>query len=75
MKTPLLYFIVCCSFCFLSSCGGDHTSQNGKDTVINTYKTQKDTSKADTSKAVSTDNSASGGVNAGDTAKQKAPKK
>jgi hypothetical protein len=54
----------------LGSCTGDHSSHTGKDTVINTYKT-KDTSKIDTSKVISSDNSATGGAgNTKDTAKQ-----
>ena len=59
----------------LASCSGDRTPQKGKDTIHNTYGA-KDTSKADTGKITSGDNSASGGVNAlKDTAKKDTAKK
>jgi len=31
--------------CFFAACSGDHTAQSGNDTVKNTYKVAKDTSK------------------------------
>ena len=60
-----------CSIGLLSACSGDHPSHTGKDTVINTFHTAKDTSKMDTSKGTSMDKSATGGTgNTKDTAKK-----
>ena len=71
MKNKILIVPALSCLYFLSSCSGDRTPQNGKDTVQNTYHT-KDTTKADTSKATSSDNSATGGAKAlKDTAKKK----
>jgi len=44
------------------ACMGDHSSQQGKDTVKNTYQVQVDSAKLDTSVSKSPDNSASGGA-------------
>jgi len=46
----------------LSSCGGDHYSNNGQDTAKNSYQVQPDSAKLDTFAAKSPDNSASGGA-------------
>ena len=45
-----------------SACMGDHNSQQGKDTIKNTYQVQADSTKVDTSVSKSPDNSASGGA-------------
>jgi len=75
MKARLI-IIAGCSICILSACSGDHTSQNSKDTVINTYKVEKDTSKMDTAKINSADKSATGGAgNSSDTAKKRKSEK
>ena len=49
---------------FISSCGGDDASHNGKDTAKNSYQVPRDTSKADSTGAdtASMDNSGSGGT-------------
>ncbi|MBB3053955.1 hypothetical protein [Mucilaginibacter gotjawali] len=72
--------ILITSFAFglglFASCSGNNTSKNSKDTVINTYKIPKDTSKADTSKVNSADNTATGGAgNTVDTVKPGKEKK
>jgi hypothetical protein len=61
MKNKIIIAALACVVSLFVACSGDHTSQNGKDTVNNTYKVAKDTSKMDTGKATSSDNSASGG--------------
>jgi hypothetical protein len=64
MKNRLVILVGVASLGFLAACSGDRTPQSGNDTVKNTYKVKKDTSKTDTSKiAGSSDNSASGGTN------------
>ena len=45
-----------------SACEGDHSTQQGKDTVQNTYQVQADSAKLDTSLTKSPDNSATGGA-------------
>jgi hypothetical protein len=45
-----------------SSCIGDHSSQQGKDTIKNSYQVQADSAKLDTGVAKSPENSASGGT-------------
>lgn len=66
--------MLACSVCLLTSCFGDHSSKNGKDTVNNRYGVSKDTSKVDTSKMKSNDNSASGGTSlVKDTSKKTKP--
>lgn len=64
------------SFSLLTACSGDRTPQNGKDSVGNRYDVSKDTSKVDTGKIISSDNSGSGGTKiTKDTSKQVTPKK
>jgi hypothetical protein len=64
MKNKIVILILVSGLCFLAACSGDRTPKSGTDTVKNTYKVAKDTSKTDTSKiAGSSDNSASGGAN------------
>jgi hypothetical protein len=71
MKNKIITAIIAGTCCLFYACSGDHVSNNSKDTVINTYKTPRDTSKPDTSKATSSDNSATGGAgNAKDTSKK-----
>jgi len=62
MKNLIAIVIIVCSISALTGCSGNNTSKNQKDTVINTYKTPKDTSKMDTSKVNSADNTATGGA-------------
>jgi hypothetical protein len=62
MKNLIIIFLISCSICAISGCAGNNTSKNQKDTIINTYKTPKDTSKMDTSKVNSADNTATGGA-------------
>ena len=71
MKTKIIIILTACSICLFTACSGDRTPQDGKDTGVNTYKVKKDTSKMDTSKVTSGDNSATGGAgNTTDTAKK-----
>jgi ABC-type oligopeptide transport system substrate-binding subunit len=74
MKSKIIIAALAASISILSACGGDHSSDNGKDTVNNRFGA-KDTSKVDTSKATSADNSASGGSALVDTTKKKDPAK
>jgi hypothetical protein len=76
MKNKIILMVLACSFSLLTACSGDRTPQNGKDSVGNRYDVSKDTSKVDTSKIISPDNSASGGTKTEkDTSKQSASKK
>jgi hypothetical protein len=76
MKNKIILMVLACSFSLLTACSGDRTPQNGKDSVDNRYGVSKDTSKVDTSKIISSDNSGSGGTKiAKDTSKQVTPKK
>ena len=76
MKNKIILMVLACSFSFLTACSGDRTPQNGKDSVDNHYYVSKDTSKVDTSKIISSDNSGSGGTKiAKDTSKRITPKK
>ena len=55
-----------------NSCMGDHASNKGRDTEQNSYHVAADSSKIDTSKVTSADNSASGGTSlVKDTSKMK----
>jgi hypothetical protein len=64
MKNKVIILIFTGGICFLAACSGGRTPQSGNDTVKNTYKVAKDTSKTDTGKiAGSSDNSAAGGAN------------
>lgn len=45
-----------------SGCVGDHSAQNGKDTVKNSYQVSPDSAKIDTGIAKSAENSANGGI-------------
>jgi len=63
--------------CLLSSCGGDHGANKGRDTEKNSYHVTADSSTIDTSKvsaadATTMDNTASGGTKIKDTSKMKA---
>ena len=67
MKNKIILGIAATGICFLTACGGDRTPQNGKgDTVKNSYSEKPigDSSKVDTAKIKSPDNSASGGTSA-----------
>lgn len=76
MKNKILVAAMVCSIGLVASCSGNNTAKNSKDTVINTYKTPKDTSKMDTSKVNSADNTATGGAgNSVDTVKAGKEKK
>ena len=76
MKNLILISAMFCGMGVVASCSGNNTSKNSKDTVINTYKTPKDTSKMDTSKVNSADNTATGGAgNTVDTVKPGKEKK
>jgi hypothetical protein len=46
----------------LNSCMGDHSANKGRDTEQNSYHVAADSSKIDTSKVTSPDNSGSGGT-------------
>jgi len=75
MKNKLIILILSAGLCAFTACSGDQTAQTGKDTVNNRFGVAKDTSKMDTSKIKSGDNSASGGTNAvKDTSKKSIPK-
>lgn len=64
MKNKTIILMLAGGLCFLAACSGDRTPQSGNDTVKNTYKVAKDTSKTDTNQTTgSSDNSASGGAN------------
>jgi len=76
MKNIILIAALICGIGFMSACSGNNSSKNSKDTVVNTYKTPKDTSKMDTSKVSSADNTATGGAgNTVDTVKAGKEKK
>jgi hypothetical protein len=77
MKNKIVILILTSGISFLAACSGDRTPQSGNDTVKNTYKVAKDTSKTDTNKTTgSSDNSASGGANlVKDTSKNSKSKK
>ncbi|MDR3697502.1 hypothetical protein [Mucilaginibacter sp.] len=62
MKNIILIAAMACGLGLIASCSGNNTSKNAKDTVINTYKTPKDTSKMETGKVNSADNTATGGA-------------
>ena len=74
MKNKII-LIALAGAALFASCGGGHNPSNGKDTIHNTYGAAKDTSKADTSKVTSADNSATGGTSAKDTTKKDTAKK
>ena len=71
MKSKIIIITLISAVSILSACGGDHTTSQGKDTVANRFGVAKDTAKMDTSKAISNDNSASGGTKAKDTTVKK----
>jgi hypothetical protein len=76
MKIKIIITALTCCIGLFASCGGGRNPQSGKDTVNNRYGVSKDTSKIDTGKVTSPDNTASGGTNiAKDTSKQAAGKK
>jgi len=76
MKNRILIVALICSLGLLGACSGNHPAKNNKDTVINTYKQAKDTSKMDTVKTNSADNTATGGAgNTVDTVKPGKEKK
>jgi hypothetical protein len=76
MKNIILIGLLAGNIAFLGACSGNHPAKNNKDTVINTYKQKKDTSKMDTGKINSADNSGSGGAgNTVDTVKPGKQKK
>ena len=62
MKNKIFIVLALSCLYFLSSCSGDRTPQNGKDTVQNTYHTKDTTKGGDTSKAAGSDNGATGGA-------------
>jgi hypothetical protein len=75
MKSKITIIALACTG-LLASCTGDHSVQNGKDTVKNRFGVAKDTSKIDTSKATGADNSGSGGTKiTKDTSKKDTSKK
>jgi hypothetical protein len=75
MKNKLIILTLSAGICIFTACSGDQTPQTGKDTIHDRYGVGKDTSKVDTSKITSGDNSASGGTNlVKDTSKKQTPK-
>jgi hypothetical protein len=75
MKNKLIILTLSAGICLFAACSGDQTAQTGKDTVNNRFGVGKDTTKVDTAKITSGDNSASGGANlVKDTSKKQAPK-
>ena len=70
MKNIKLLFAMLFIAGVFSACGGDHNAKNGQDTAKNSYQVPPDSSKLDTGKVTSPDNSASGGANL-DTSKAK----
>jgi hypothetical protein len=75
MKNKLIILTASAGICLFAACSGDQTAQTGKDTVNNRFGVGKDTSKVDTSKITSGDNSAAGGTNlVKDTTKKQATK-
>jgi len=76
MKNSIIITGMICMTGLLAACSGDRTPQKGKDSVENTYKVSKDTSKMDTGKATGADNSGSGGTGlVKDTSAHSKPKK
>jgi hypothetical protein len=75
MKNKLIILTLSAGICIFTACSGDQTARTGKDTVNNRFGVTKDTSKMDTSKITSGDNSAAGGSNlVKDTSKKQTPK-
>jgi hypothetical protein len=75
MKNKLIILTLSAGICLFAACSGDQTAQTGKDTVANRFGVGKDTSKVDTAKITSGDNSAAGGTNlVKDTTKKQATK-
>ncbi len=70
MKNKLVILALAGSFGFFAACTGDHHTSQGKDTVGNRFGAT-DSTKADTIKTTSSDNSASGGTQALDSAAKK----
>ena len=63
MKNKIILIACIGSIGFLAACSGNHASNNGKDTEVNTYNAVE-TSNKDTAAIHSAENSASGGVGA-----------